>query len=422
MMTTHTDTNAPNAKSDHFDVHRWRRDFPALHQDVNGRALAYLDNAATTQKPQAVIDAVRDYYERDNANVHRGVHALSMRATEAYEKSRSAIRDLINARENQEIIFVRGATEAINLVAATYGRTNVGPGDEVLVTTMEHHSNIVPWQILCEQVGATLRAVPINEHGELDLDEYERLLGPRTRLVGVVQVSNALGSINPVQRMIAAAHANGTPVLVDGAQAVPHMRVDVRALDCDFYVLSGHKMYAPTGVGVLYGKRDLLEELPPYQSGGEMILSVTFEKTTYANLPHRLEAGTPNIAGGIGLGAAVTYLNEIGMDAIAAYERELLAYATEKLTQLPQVRIIGTAEHKASVISFVIDGVHPHDAGTVLDQTGVAIRTGHHCAQPVMEHFRVPATCRASLAFYNTREDVDALVAGVEKTIEVFGS
>ncbi|HPM23519.1 MAG TPA: cysteine desulfurase [Phycisphaerae bacterium] len=420
-MTTAA-TRAPGACSPpgSFDPERARADFPALAQLMHGRPLVYLDNAATTQKPRAVIDALRHYYEADNANIHRGVHALSVRATQAHERARAAVQGFIGAARPEEIIFVHGTTEAINLVAQTYGRMQLGLGDEILITGMEHHSNIVPWQMLAAQTGARLRVVPLNERGALELDAYARLLGPATRLVALAHVSNALGTINPVAEMIALAHAREIPVLVDGAQAVPHMRVDVRQLDADFYAFSGHKLFGPTGIGVLYGKRDLLETLPPYQGGGDMIRSVTFEHTTYNDLPYRFEAGTPNIAGAIGLGAAIDYLSALDLDAVQRHEADLLAYATEALTALPQVRLIGTADHKTAVLSFVIEGVHPHDAGTILDQVGVALRTGHHCAQPVMAHFGVPATCRASLALYNTRADIDALVAGVRHVCEVF--
>ncbi|MBW7903967.1 MAG: cysteine desulfurase [Phycisphaerae bacterium] len=404
-----------------MDVERIRRDFPILATQVRGKPLVYLDNAATAQKPRAVIDAISAYYESDNANIHRGVHALSIRATEAYEAARRRIQALINAEAPEQVIFVRGATEGVNLVAQSYGRPRLRPGDEILITEMEHHSNIVPWQLLCEQTGAGLRVAPINDRGELRLDEFERLLSERTKIAAFAHVSNALGTVNPVRELAGLAHRAGAVVLVDGAQATPHQAVDVRQLGCDFYVFSGHKMFGPTGVGVLYGRRELLEALPPYQGGGEMILSVTFEKTVYAALPARLEAGTPHIAGGIGLGAAVAYLSQIGYDAIAAHEAALLEHGTRVLGEIPQVRLIGTAAHKASVLSFVIDGVHAHDAGTVLDQLGIAIRTGHHCAQPVMQHFGVPATCRASLAFYNTTEELDVLAAGVRKVCEVFG-
>lgn len=410
-----------SAESTPLDVIRIREDFPILRQRVNDQPLVYLDNAATTQKPRAVLDALRHYYETDNANIHRGVHALSVRATRGYEQTRGKAQRFLGAARPEEIIFVRGTTEAVNLVAQTFGRTNVGADDEILISGMEHHSNIVPWQMLCEQAGAKLRVIPLDDRGELRLDEFERLLTPRTKLVGVVHISNALGTINPIREMIRTAHAKGIPVLVDGAQAAPHLKIDVRELDCDFYAISGHKMFGPTGIGVLYGKLERLEAMPPYQGGGEMITSVSFEKTTYNKVPHKFEAGTPNIAGVVGLGAAIDYLTELGLERIKAYEDDLLAYATEALSAIPQVRLIGTARNKAAVVSFVIDGIHPHDAGTFLDQAGVAIRTGHHCAQPVMDHFKVPATCRASLALYNTKKEVDALVAAVRHVIEVFG-
>jgi len=403
-----------------FDVERIRRDFPILQSKVHGHPLVYLDNAATAQKPQAVIDAIVRYYESENANIHRGVHYLSQLATEEFEKARETVRAFVNAAGAKEIIFTRGTTEAINLVAQTYGRVHVGTGDEVLITAMEHHSNIVPWQMLCEEKGAKLRVAPMNDAGELLLDEYKKLLGPQTKIVAVGHVSNALGTINPVQQMIAAAHAHGIPVLVDGAQAVPHLAVDVQALDADFYTFSGHKMYGPTGIGVLYGKAALLEAMPPYQGGGDMISSVTFEKTTYNKLPHKFEAGTPDMAGVAGLKAAIDYMNGIGIAKIAAHEHDLLEYATKVVGALPGVRLIGTAREKASVLSFVLDEVHPHDIGTILDQQGIAVRTGHHCAQPVMERFGVPATVRASFAMYNTRSEVDALVRGLGKVHEVF--
>jgi cysteine desulfurase / selenocysteine lyase len=403
-----------------YDAWKVRQDFPALNQLVHGRPLVYLDNAATTQKPQAVIDAVVNFYTRDCSNVHRGVHLLSERATKAYEDARSAMRRFINASNDGEIVFVRGATEGINLVAQTYGKTHVHAGDEILISALEHHSNIVPWQMVCEQTGASLMVAPINESGEIVLDRYEALLGPRTRLVAIAQVSNALGTVIPVRRMIEMAHRMGIPVLVDGAQGIQHVRVDVRELDCDFYAASGHKMYGPTGIGVLYGKEALLDSMPPYQGGGDMISSVTFEKTLFNKLPYKFEAGTPNIAGGVGLGAAIEYLERIGIEAIAEHEQELLTYGTEVLTAIPGVRLVGTARHKASVLSFTIEGIHPHDIGTILDQEGIAIRTGHHCAQPVMEFFRIPATARASLGLYNTKEDIDALAAGIRKVIEVF--
>ncbi len=403
-----------------FDVDRVRRDFPILKRTVHGRRLVYLDNAATSQKPQVVIDAISRYYVEGNANIHRGVHFLSAWATDAYETSRKAVQRFLNAGDASEIIFVRGATEAINLVAQTYGRTHVGAGDEVLITAMEHHSNIVPWQILCEEKGAVLKVAPINDEGELLLDEFQDMLGPRTRLVAVTHVSNALGTVNPLKRLIEMAHSRNIPVLVDGAQAVPHLAVDVQALDCDFYVFSGHKMYGPTGTGVLYGKADLLEAMPPYQSGGDMISSVTFEKTIYNKLPYKFEAGTPDIAGVIGLHVAIQYLSSLGMDKVAAYEHDLLTNATEAVAGIAGVRLIGTAKEKASVLSFVVEGVHPHDIGTILDQDGIAVRTGHHCAQPVMERFGVPATVRASFGLYNTREEVDALVEAIQKVREVF--
>ena len=403
-----------------FDVNKVRTDFPILRQRVRGRTLVYLDNAATSQKPQGVIDAIRLYYERDNANIHRGVHFLSERATEEYEGARKKVQSFLSAADASEIIFVRGATEAINLVAQTYGRTNVHAGDEVLITAMEHHSNIVPWQILCEEKGARLRVAPISDSGELLLEDFENLLGPRTKIVAVTHVSNALGTITPVQRIIEMAHRWNIPVLVDGAQAVPHLKVDVQALDCDFYVFSGHKVYGPTGIGVLYGKSALLDAMPPYQGGGDMISSVTFEKTTYNKLPYKFEAGTPHVAGAIGLSAAIEYVNGLGMDNIAAYEHGLLAYATEAVSAIPGIRLIGTAKEKAGVLSFLLDSIHPHDIGTILDQEGIAIRTGHHCAQPVMQRFGIAATARASFALYNTREEVDALVEGIQKVREVF--
>ena len=403
-----------------FDVGRVREEFPALKQLVHGKPLVYLDNAATTQKPQLVIDAITRFYQEDCSNIHRGVHLLSERATKAYEDVRLAVQQFINAADPAEVIFVRGTTEAINLVAHSYGRTHVQAGDAVLISAMEHHSNIVPWQILCEERGASLRVVPMNGRGEFLLDEYEKLLTPRTKLVAVSHVSNALGTVNPVRQIIAMAHEHGIPVLVDGAQAVPHLQVDVQELDCDFYAFSGHKMYGPTGVGVLYGKKRLLEAMPPYQGGGDMISSVTFEKTTYNRLPFKFEAGTPNIAGVIGLGAAIEYLGRISLERVAVHEHYLLAYATERISSLPSVRLIGTAQEKAAVLSFVLEGVHPHDIGTVLDQEGIAVRTGHHCAQPVMQFFGVPATARASFALYNTEEEVDALMRGLCKVQEIF--
>jgi cysteine desulfurase/selenocysteine lyase len=403
-----------------FDVRSIRADFPILRQQVHGRPLVYLDNAATSQKPQVVIDAIARYYERDNANIHRGIHFLSEHATEEYEAARRSIQAFLNAQDAIEIIFVRGTTEAINLVAQTYGRTHVGAGDEVLITAMEHHSDIVPWQILCEEKGASLKVAPFNDSGELLLDEFAKLLGPRTKIVAVAHVSNALGTVNPVRRIIELAHQQNIPVLVDGAQAVPHFHVDVQALDCDFYAFSGHKVYGPTGIGVLYGKSALLDAMPPYQGGGDMISSVTFEKTIYNKLPYKFEAGTPHIAGAVGLGASVTYMNGLGMEDIAAHEHCLLAYATEAVSAIPAVRLIGTAKEKAAVLSFTLDDIHPHDIGTILDQEGIAIRTGHHCAQPVMQRFGIPATARASFALYNTREEIDALVEGIRKVQKVF--
>src|SRR5882724_2544510 len=403
-----------------FDVEKIRRDFPILSREIRGKKLVYLDNAATAQKPRAVIEAISRYYEQGNANVHRGVHFLSEHATGEHERARRRVQRFINAPHASEIIFVRGATEAINLVAQTYGRVHVSAGDEVLITAVEHHSNIVPWQILCEEKGAKLRVAPINDRGELLLEDLENLLGPRTKIVAVTHVSNALGTINPVQRIIETAHRGNIPVLVDGAQAVPHLKVDVQALDCDFYVFSGHKVYGPTGIGVLYGKSALLDVMPPYQGGGDMISSVTFEKTIYNKLPYKFEAGTPHVAGAIGLGAGIEYVNGLGMDNIAAHEHELLAYATETVSAIPGIRLIGTARERAGVLSFLLDSIQPHDIGTVLDQEGIAIRTGHHCAQPLMQRFGIAATARASFALYNTREEVDALVEGIQKVREVF--
>jgi cysteine desulfurase / selenocysteine lyase len=403
-----------------FDVEKIREDFPVLKQKIHGKPLVYLDNAATSQKPQAVIDAIVKFYTVDCANIHRGVHELSQRSTAAYEETRAKTKKFLNARSKTEIIFVRGTTEAINLVTFSWGRGNVREGDEIIVAGLEHHSNIVPWQILCEEKGAKLRVIPIDDRGELILEEYEKLLGPRTRMVAIGHVSNALGTINPVQQIIEMAHKAGAVTLVDGAQAVPHMKVDVQALDADFYAFSGHKLFGPTGIGVLYGKSKLLNAMPPYQGGGDMIRSVTFEKTTYNDLPYKFEAGTPDIAGGIGLGAALDYVGHIGIDKIGAYEHELLLYGTEALSQIPGLRIIGTAREKAAVLSFVIEGIHPHDIGTVLDRQGIAVRTGHHCAQPVMDRYQVPATTRASLAFYNTTAEIDALVEGLKKVKEIF--
>ena len=403
-----------------LDVARLRKDFPILATRVHGKPLHYLDNAATSQKPRQVVEAVARFYETDNSNVHRGVHLLSERATRDYEAARDKVRDFIHAAHREEIVFTRGTTEAINLVANSFLRPRLKVGDEVLVTLMEHHSNIVPWQLACEAAGATLKAVPITDAGELRMDELARMLTAKTRLVAVGHVSNALGTVNPVEEIVRLAHAKGVPVLVDGAQAVPHMKVDVQAIGCDFYAFSGHKMYGPTGIGALYGRKELLESMPPWQGGGDMIRSVSFEGTTYNDLPYKFEAGTPDISGAIGLGAAIDYLNAIGMDAIAAHEHALLEYATAAASTVKGLRVIGTAARKAGVLSFVLDNVHPHDVGSLVDRDGVAIRTGHHCAQPVMERFGVPATCRASFALYNTKEDVDALVASLKKVVEMF--
>jgi cysteine desulfurase/selenocysteine lyase len=413
-------TTLPRAAGS-FDVGLVRADFPALHQSVHGKPLVYLDNAATTQKPRAVIDTVSHYYERDNSNVHRGVHALSERATAAYEAARDKVRAFINAEHREEIVFTRGTTESINLVAQSFARPRLQPGDEILITGMEHHSNIVPWQLVCEQTGAKLKVVPINDSGEMLYAEFERLLKPaKTRLVAIVQVSNALGTVNPVAQVIAAAHAHGIPVLVDGAQAVAHAPVDVRALDADFYAFSSHKLYGPTGIGVLYARKKLLEAMPPYQGGGDMILTVSFEKSSWNALPYKFEAGTPHISGAVGLGAAIDYIQSIGLEPIAAHERELLAHATEAVGEIKGLRLIGTARDKTGILSFVMDGVHPHDIGTIVDAEGVAIRTGHHCAMPVMERFGIPATARASFAAYNTHEDVDAFVRALHKVTELF--
>jgi len=418
---SNTEVATRSASNRSFDLDRIRNEFPGLHQNIKGKPLVYLDNAASAQKPQQVIDAISDFYAHDYANIHRGVHELSERATNAYESARLKVQAFMGAASEREIVFVRGTTEAINLVAESYGRANVGEGDEVLITTMEHHSNIVPWQMLCERTGANLKVVPISDRGELEMDELEKLLGPKTKIVAVGHVSNALGTINPVHTIIELAHERGVPVLVDGAQAAPHLALDVRELDCDFYTISAHKMFGPSGIGALYAKESILEKMPPYQGGGDMISSVSFEKTTYNRLPFRFEAGTPNIAGAVGFGATIDYLNGIGMDSIAAYEEELLDYGTNALREIPDLRILGEANHKASVLSFLLDGIHPHDIGTVLDQEGIAVRTGHHCAQPVMDRFGVAATARASLAFYNTREDIDRLVQGLATVREVFG-
>ncbi len=404
-----------------YDAERVRRDFPILERSVNGRPLVYLDSAASSQRPRAVLRAVEDYETHSHANVHRGVHALSQAATEAFEGARERVRGFINARTSREILFVRGTTEGINLVAQAYARPRFKPGDEILITGLEHHANIVPWQMVCEQTGCTLKVAPINQQGELIFDEFLKLLSPRTQLVAVAHVSNALGTVLPVKRIIDAAHAHGAVVLVDGAQAVPHSEVDVRALGCDFYAFSGHKLYGPTGIGVLYGREELLKAMPPWQGGGDMILTVSFEKTTYNDLPWKFEAGTPNISGAVGLAAAMDYVQSLGLAAIAAHEQRLLELATSELEQIPGIEIVGTAAHKAAVLSFTMSGVHPHDLGTILDHEGVAIRTGHHCAMPVMTFFGIPATARASFGCYNTEKDVAALVAALGKAREVFG-
>jgi cysteine desulfurase / selenocysteine lyase len=419
MATTAINT-AVRDRPGAFDVERIRRDFPILSLQVNERPLVFLDNAASSQMPQPVIDRLVRYQSSEHANIHRAVHYLSEKATSEYEAARRKVQTFINAGEEREVIYTSGTTDAINLVAHGYGRKFIGEGDEIILTTLEHHSNIVPWQMLAEEKGAKIRVAPINDRGELIVEEFQKLFTSRTKLVGLSHVSNALGTINPVKSLIAFAHEQGVPVLVDGAQAAPHLPVDVQDLDCDFYAFSGHKLCGPTGIGILYGKAALLEKMQPFKGGGDMILSVTFEKTTYNTIPHKFEAGTPPIAGAIGLGAAIDYLTGIGVDAIAAHETDLLDYATTQVNRIGGVRIIGTAERKAAVLSFAVDGVHPHDVGTLLNEEGVAIRTGHHCAQPVMQRFKVPATCRASFAFYNTLSEVDALVAAVRKVQKVF--
>jgi len=404
-----------------LNVDAVRKDFPILDTAVHGHPLAYLDNAASAQKPRAVIDAEREVYEQYYSNIHRGVHLLSMRSTDAYEEARGKVQRFLGARESREIIFLRGTTEAVNLVAQTYGRGHVGAGDEVLITGLEHHSNIVPWQMLCEEKGGVLKVAPIDDAGEVDLEAFERLLSPKTRIVSVAHVSNALGTINPVRRMAELSHARGAVIMIDGAQGAPHLPLDMVALGCDFYAFSGHKLYGPSGVGVLYGRAALLEAMPPWQGGGDMIASVTFEKTTYNVLPHKFEAGTPNIAGVIGLGAAIDYVNGLGLASLAAHEDELLAYGTEALRSVPGLRLVGTAREKTGVLSFVLEGIHPHDIGTVLDYQGIAVRTGHHCAQPVMDRYGLPATARASLACFNTKDELDRLVKGILKVKEMFG-
>ncbi len=415
-----TDSTVPAASPGGWDVERIREDFPVLRQLVNGKPLVYLDNAASSQVPQVVIDRGSIYLEDEHSNIHRGVHYLSQKATTAYEGAREKVKRFINAREAKECIFVRGATEGINLVMHGYGRKFVNPGDEIIISAMEHHANIVPWQMLCEEKGAILRVIPMNDAGELLLDEYDALLNEKTKFVAFTHVSNALGTVNPVKKMIDQAHKYGVPVLIDGAQGAPHLTIDVQDLDCDFYAFSGHKMFAPTGSGVIYGKAELLEKMNPFQGGGDMIKSVTFEKTTYADLPNKFEAGTPAIASQIGLGAAIDYLSAMDRKKAARHEHELLRYATERLTEIEGVRIVGTAREKTSVLSFVIDHIHPHDIGTILDQEGIAVRAGHHCAQPVMQRFNIPATARASFAFYNTKEEVDVLAQTIEKVVEIF--
>lgn len=403
-----------------FDPQIIRQDFPILHQTVHGKPLVYLDNAATSQKPKAVIETLRHYYEHDNANVHRAVYTLSERATQAFEATRHKVQNFINAKEVCEIVFVRGTTEGINLVAQSYGRSQLKTGDEIIISTMEHHSNIVPWQMLCEQTGAVLKIIKINDAGEILLDDYKKLLSKRTKIVSLVHMSNALGTINPIKAMIKDAHDCGAIVLIDGAQAVSHLKVDVQDLDCDFYAFSSHKLFGPTGIGVLYGKANLLEKMPPYQGGGDMISQVTFAKTLYREIPHKFEAGTPNIADTIGLGAAIDYFSALDLSALQKHEHELLIYATQKLQEVPELKLIGTAKNKAAILSFVLDDIHAHDVGTILDHQGVAVRTGHHCTMPLMERLKVPATVRASLAFYNTKEDIDALIMGLHKVREVF--
>jgi cysteine desulfurase/selenocysteine lyase len=407
-------------KMSNWDVEKIRKDFPVLSREVNGRPLVYLDNSASSQVPQLVIDRGSKYLEEEHSNIHRGVHYLSQHATNAYEAAREKVKRFINAKEAAECIFVRGTTEGVNLVAQSYGKKFISDGDEIIISQMEHHSNIIPWQIVAEERGAKIRVIPMNERGELIIDEYENLLNERTKMVAVTHVSNSLGTINPIKEMIATAHKFGVPVTVDAAQSVPHFPVDVQDLDADFFIFSGHKMFAPTGSGIVYGKREWLDKMPPYQTGGGMIRTVSFEKTTYAPIPEKFEAGTPAIAAGIGLGAAIDYINALDFEAAAAYEHELLEYATEQMADIPGVKIIGTAKRKASVLSFTIEGVHPHDIGTILDQQGIAIRAGHHCAQPVMQFYDVPATARASFAFYNTREEIDKLVDAVQQVIEVF--
>lgn len=403
-----------------FNVQKIREDFPILSTKVRGKNLVYFDNAATTQKPLAVIERIKKYYEEENSNVHRGVHYLSEIATQEYETARETVKNFLNAESTEEIIFTRGTTEAINLVANSFGKTFINEGDEIIISEMEHHSNIVPWQLICEERKAILRVIPFDDNGELILDEFEGMFNEKTKLVSVVHISNSLGTINPIEKIIEISHSFAVPVLVDGAQSIMHSKINIQELGADFFVFSGHKIYGPTGIGVLYGKKEYLEQMMPYQGGGDMIKSVTFKKTTYNDLPYKFEAGTPNIEGAIGLKASLDYLNNIGIEQIAAYENELLKYATEKLLQIPQLKIIGTSKEKGPIISFVLENIHPHDVGTILDYEGIAVRTGHHCTQPVMEHFKVPATTRASFAFYNTREEIDILFQGIQKVIKVF--
>ena len=403
-----------------FDVEKIREDFPILHQEINGKPLVYLDNAATSQKPKSVIDTIEKYYRGYNSNIHRGVHTLSENATEAYESARIKVRDFINANSTKEIVFVRGATEAINLVAQSFGRNTLGSEDEIIITELEHHANIVPWQLLSQQTGAKLKYVPINDNGELVESEYQKLLNEKTRIVAVGHISNALGTINPIENMINLAHEYGAKILIDGAQATSHTSVDVKKLDCDFYVFSGHKLFGPTGIGVLYGKEDLLEKMPPYQGGGDMIKMVTMKETQYNELPHKFEAGTPNISGVIGLGAAIDYVNKISLENIRNHEKQILDYANQMASEITELKFIGTAKNKTSILSFTLDGIHPHDVGTILNNEGIAIRTGHHCAMPVMEYFQIPATSRASFSFYNTHAEVDVLIEGINKCNKVF--
>ncbi len=413
LRTVITDTSG-------YDVKRIRKDFPILHTTVHGKPLVYFDNAATTHKPLAVIEKTRKYYEETNSNIHRGVHFLSQKATNEYEEVREKVRGFINAKSHKEIIFTRGATEAINLVASTFGRMNIGEGDEIIISHMEHHSNIVPWQMLAEEKNAIVKVIPINDHGELEMDKLPGLITDRTKLVSIVHVSNSLGTVNPVKEIIDLAHSKGIPVLVDGSQSIQHLKIDVRALDCEFFVFSGHKLYGPTGIGVLYGKEDILDSMPPYQGGGDMIAAVSFERTIYNELPFKFEAGTPNIVGTIGLGTAIDYITSVGIEKIAAYEKQLCDYAAEKFAPIPKFRPIGTAKDKVSVFSFILAGIHPHDIGTILDFEGIAIRTGHHCTQPVMKRFNIPATARVSLAMYNTKEEIDHFVHAINKVFEVF--